>query len=278
MSGEPAEFPAIAQRTVKRMRLESDASPELDAVAVEEPLEIRVAGDPLAITMRTPGEDRFLAVGFLHAEGVVPSLAHVGTVAHCGRPGDEGFGHTIDVSPGPGCSLDTEALDGARRGTLTTASCGICGRRSIDDLLVRVGPLRDGRRVPRELLLNAIDSLRAQQRAFTRTGGAHAAAALAIDGTCLAHAEDVGRHNAVDKVVGRLLYDGKLEHAVVLAVSGRVSFEIVQKAAAARIPTIAAVSAPTSLAVDLACKAEITLAAFVREGGMNVYAGADRID
>ncbi len=250
----------------------------VDLVATEEPLEIRVASDPLAVTMRTPGEDRFLAVGFLFAEGVIATLEDVGTVAHCGRPGDEGYGNTIDVSPGPGVSFDPSTLDGTRRGTLTTASCGVCGRRSIDDLLERVGPLRDGTRVSAAVLLSAPAALSSRQRTFERTGGAHAAAALLADGTCIAHAEDVGRHNAVDKVVGKLLYEGRLDETTVLAVSGRVSFEIVQKAAAARVPVIAAVSAPTSLAIDLAGRAEITLVAFVREGRMNVYTGAARLD
>ena len=269
----------ITERPVRRVGVGEHARrPEVDQVAVEAPLEIRVAGEPLAVTMRTPGEDRYLALGFLLAEGVVKTLADVGTVAHCGRLDDEGYGNTIDVGPGPGFSFDTRTLEDTRRGTLTTASCGVCGRRSIEDLLARIEPLGDQARVPADVLLAAPASLASRQESFARTGGAHAAAALQADGRYLAHAEDVGRHNAVDKVVGMLLYGGTLDQAVVLAVSGRVSFEIVQKAAAARIPVIAAVSAPTSLAIDLAARAEITLAAFVREGRMNVYTGSERLN
>ncbi len=248
---------------------------ELDHVAIEEPLEIRLAGDPLAVTMRTPGEDRWLAIGFLFAEGVIASLDDVGSVAHCGRPGDEGFGNVIDVVPGPGVVLDASRLEGTRRGTLTTASCGVCGRRSIDDLLARIAEDDRDLRVSRELVVSAPERLYEAQARFAHTGGVHAAAALAHDGRALAVAEDVGRHNAVDKVLGRLLYDRAM--ADVLVVSGRVSFEIVQKAAAARIPIVAAVSAPTSLAVDLAERAGITLAAFVRDGRLNIYTHARRI-
>jgi FdhD protein len=250
-----------------------------DRVVVEEPLEIRLAGDPLAVTMRTPGEDRFLAVGFLFAEGIVRSIADLGSVAHCGRQGEEGFGNTIDVIPGPGVSLDPSRLEGARRGTLTTASCGVCGRRSIDDLIARIGVIERPRAIDRRTIASAPETLSAGQTRFAQTGGLHAAAALADDGTVLALAEDVGRHNAVDKAIGRLLYDDRIarEEAALLVVSGRVSFEIVQKASAARIPAIAAVSAPTSLAIDLAERAGITLAAFVRDGRFNVYAHAERI-
>ena len=142
--------PAITERDARRVSADG-AVDEADVVAVEEPLEIQVGGEPLVLTMRTPGEDRFLAIGFLFAEGVVRSLADVGTVAHCGRPGEEGFGNVIDVTAGPGVSLDAGRLEGTRRGTLTTASCGICGRRSIDDLIERVGPSE------RELTVSVFD-------------------------------------------------------------------------------------------------------------------------
>ncbi|HJL18991.1 MAG TPA: formate dehydrogenase accessory sulfurtransferase FdhD [Sandaracinaceae bacterium LLY-WYZ-13_1] len=266
----------MTERPVRRS--EGDGWRELDdRVAVEAPLEVRLAGDPLMVTMRTPGEDRFLAVGFLFAEGVLAGLADVGRVHHCGRPGDEGWGNVIDVIPGPGVVLDASRLEGTRRGTLSTASCGVCGRRSIDDLLARIGELRRDERVPRRVVLDSPARLEEAQHRFAHTGGVHAAAAQTADGRVLAHAEDVGRHNAVDKVCGHLLYEGRLDEAVVLAVSGRVSFEIVQKAAAARVPVVTAVSAPTSLAVDLADRAGITLAAFVRGGRVNVYTHAHRI-
>ncbi|MBX3272209.1 MAG: formate dehydrogenase accessory sulfurtransferase FdhD [Sandaracinaceae bacterium] len=268
--------PAVTRREVLR---DPDGGPaEADAVAVEEPLEIRVGGEPLVITMRTPGEDRFLAVGLLFAEGVLESLADVGTVAHCGRAGDEGFENVIDLTAGPGVALDASRLEGTRRGTLTTASCGVCGRRSIDDLLARIGPLDHARKVPRAIARAAPEILARSQDAFPRTGGVHAAAALTADGALLAAAEDVGRHNAVDKVVGKLLYAGTLTDAALLVVSGRVSFEIVQKAAAARVGVVVAVSAPTSLAIDLARRASMALVAFARDGRMNVYAGAERLE
>lgn len=259
-------------------RYDGDAAwSEEDTVAVEEPLEIRVAGDPVGITMRTPGEDRELTLGFLFAEGVIPSIDAVGSVAHCGRPTDDGFGNVIEVLPAPGTSLDPERLEGSRRGTLTTASCGTCGRRSIDDLLERVEPAADGPTFSVELLARSTEQLRAVQPRFAQTGGVHAAALLDEAGGILASAEDVGRHNAVDKVVGRLLMDGALERAALLTVSGRVSFEIVQKAAVARVRAVTAVSAPTTLAVDLAVRARLTLCAFVRGGRFNVYAGPERV-
>jgi len=266
----------ITQRPVHRFGDGAEPA-RVDDVAVEEPLEIRVDGEPLAVTMRTPGHDRHLAVGFLFGEAVVESLADVGSVAHCGRPGEEGFGNAIDVISGPGVTLDASRLEGTRRGTLTTASCGVCGRRSIDDLLERIGPVERELSLDRAVLARAPDALRSLQRAFERTGGLHAALALSADGASLAHAEDVGRHNAVDKTIGRLLYDATIADAAALVVSGRVSFEIVQKASTARVPVIVAVSAPTSLAIDLAVRAEITLCAFARDGAMNVYSRPDRV-
>ena len=268
----------VVARTVERVDEQGVASRADDDIAVEEPLEIRVAGDALVLTMRTPGNDPDLAIGFLFAEGIIASIADVGTVAHCGRPGEEGYGNAIDVAPGPGVSLDPERLSTTRRGTLTTAACGVCGRRSIDDLLARTGPVPAGSRVPLEVVAGSTAQLLRVQPAFERTGGLHAAAALDSGGEILAGAEDVGRHNAVDKVIGALLRTGALARARVLAVSGRVSFEIVQKAAVARIPIVAGVSAPTSLAVDLADRLGITLAGFVRDGALNLYAHRHRIE
>ena len=268
----------VAERTVDRVDGQRRTSRALDALAVEEPLEIRVAGDPLVLTMRTPGNDPDLAIGFLFAEGIIDGIADVGTVAHCGRPDEEGYGNAIDVAPGPGVSLDPERLSTTRRGTLTTAACGVCGRRSIDDLLARTGPVPAGSPVALEVVARSTERLREIQPAFDRTGGLHAAAALDVSGALLAGAEDVGRHNAVDKVIGTLLRTGALAGARVLAVSGRVSFEIVQKAAVAQIPIVAGVSAPTSLAVDLAERLGLTLAGFVRDGALNVYAHRTRIE
>lgn len=257
---------------------------QTDELVVEEPLEIRVAGDPLAVTMRTPGEDHDLALGFLFAEGVIAGTADVGTIAHCGRPGEEGWGNVIDVSPGPGVVLDPERLAQSRRGTLTTAACGVCGRRSIDDLLARTGTLPAGPTVPWEVLSGCTARLEEVQDNFSRTGGIHAAAAMDASGAILAAAEDVGRHNAVDKVLGAALRRDLLAvghagglRATLLVVSGRISFEILQKAAVAGIPVVAGVSAPTSLAVDLAERSNVTLAGFVRRGALNLYTHPERV-
>lgn len=277
----------IAERPVVRVGGPGDARTAApDAIVVEEPLEIRVAGEPLAITMRTPGDDHRLAVGFLFAEGVIAGFGDVGTVAHCGRPGSEGFENVIDVSPAPGVALDPEPLARSRRGTLTTAACGVCGRRSIDDLLARCGPIPGGPAIALSTLRRSTERLRGEQPNFARTGGIHAAALLGRDGSTLAAAEDVGRHNAVDKVVGALLYErvvgaGAVPSAArpaVLVVSGRASFEIVQKATVAGVPAVASVSAPTSLAVDLAEAVGIMLAGFVRDGALNLYSHPERVD
>jgi FdhD protein len=253
-----------------------------DSVAVEEPLEIRIAGDPIAVTMRTPGDDGDLALGFLYAEGIISSIRDVGTLAHCGRPGEPGYGNVIDVSAAPGTVLDVERVAATRRGTLTTAACGVCGRRTIGDLMESCTPLADGPVLPASLVASAVAGLRDAQRVFARTGGTHAAAVHALDGRRLAAREDVGRHNAVDKVIGALLRAGVVPGGdgagpAVLVVSGRASFEMVQKAVRARIPVVASVSAPTTLAVDVALAARVTLAGFVREDGLNVYAHPHRI-
>ena len=251
-----------------------------DEVAIEEPLEIRISGETLAITMRTPGNDRELVLGFLLAEGVIASARDVASVVHCGRTTDEGRENTIDVTLAPGVRppIDEETGMLARRGTLVTSACGVCGRRSIDDLLARMTPLPTGGRVSPETVTAAVSGLRERQPLFARTGGCHAASLVASHGSHVATFEDVGRHNAVDKVVGSRVLANALplsEH--ILVVSGRSSFEIVQKAFAAGIPLVASVSAPSSLAVDLARRANVTLVGFVRNGAMAVYASKDRI-
>jgi len=262
------------------------ASAATDAVAIEEPLEIRIAGDAVAITMRTPGADAQLAAGFLYAEGIIRSMDDLGTLSHCGRVGEDGYGNVLDVIPAPGAHLDLERVQATRRGTLTTAACGVCGRRSVDDLLALVSPLSVVERIPRRLVATSPELLRAAQATFSRTGGTHAAAILAADGSTLAVHEDIGRHNAVDKVVGTLLLAGRLGNPrspvaslppAVLVVSGRSSFEMVQKAAMARIPVLASVGAATTLAIDLATRAGVTLAAFVRSGTFNLYSHPERL-
>ncbi|HEY8207759.1 MAG TPA: molybdopterin-guanine dinucleotide biosynthesis protein MobB [Myxococcaceae bacterium] len=297
----PAARPLTAERSVPAVRFIPSgggafqlASEAPDTVAVEEPLEIRISGDSLAVTMRTPGDDLDLAVGFLFAEGLIHGASDLGSVAHCGRPDDEGYGNLVEVTPAPGVHIDLEKLDATRRGTLTTSACGVCGRRSVDDLLSRVGQVPPGGPpLSAHLIASAPDLLRREQRAFARTGGTHGAAIFDLRGRLLSVAEDVGRHNAVDKAIGALVRRGLIATApplgtlpppptpddtpTLLVVSGRASFEIVQKAAAAKLPIIAAVGAGSSLAVDLARRAGIALCTFVRGGTFNVYSRPDRI-
>lgn len=255
-----------------------------DELAVEEPLEIRVFGETLAITMRTPGDDAALALGYLLAEGVVKSADDVGSIAHCGHPGDEGWGNILEVTPAPGARLKLERLEPLRRGTVTTSACGVCGRRSVDDLLALAGPVEDGPDLPPGLLRAGAEALGRCQPNFARTGGVHAALVLSAAGDLLASAEDVGRHNAVDKVLGALLREGRLPARRVpgapalLVVSGRASFEIVQKAIVAKLAAVASVSAASTLAVDLAERANLSLATFVRGSGYVLCAHPERVE
>ena len=270
----------VARREVRRVAEGVLQAPAEDDVVAEEPLEIRAQGETLAITMRTPGADRELAVGFLFAEGVISSRDDVGRVSHCGRPDQEGYGNTIDVVPGPGVSLDIDRLSATRRGTLTTSACGVCGRRSVDDVIARCTPLPVARgAIAPATILNAVDGLRSRQPNFARTGGIHGAAIHDTEGNVLSAFEDIGRHNAVDKVVGALLLSGRIPGSdpALLVVSGRASYEVVQKASAARVPVVASVSAASSLAVDLARASGITLCGFVRDGKMTVYSNPERI-
>lgn len=249
-----------------------------DELVVEEPLEIRIAGDTFAVTMRTPGHDRELVMGLLFAEGVIRSRDDVGGLAYCGRTGDEARENTMEVTAGPGRVLTFDRDGLQKRGTVTTSACGVCGRQSIDDLLARAGPVPIGAAVTAAQITRAVRLLADVQPLFRRTGGCHGAALVSFDGKVAAAFEDVGRHNAVDKIVGRRLLDDALplsDH--VLVVSGRASFEIVQKAALAGVPVVASVSAPSSLAVTLAEKTNVTLAGFVRGESLNVYAGKCRV-
>jgi FdhD protein len=255
----------------------------LDWLAVEEPLEVRVDGEPLATILRTPGHDARLALGFLFSEGIVAGIDDVGTIAHCERLGDEARGNVIDVRSGPGVLLAPELAPG--RATAVNASCGVCGRRTIADLCARAGALpEDGTTVAAGLVAAMMERLSAAMPAFQRTGGIHGAAAFTASGEMLACHEDVGRHNAVDKTVGALLLARRCGagaraegRPAVLCVSGRAGFEIVQKAAVARIPVVASVSAASSLSVDLARESGLTLASFVRGGRLSIYSCAARI-
>jgi FdhD protein len=252
--------------------------PHADELSVEEPLEIRVLGETIAVTMRTPGHDSELAAGFLLAEGLVRSPAELGTIAHCGKLGDEATHNTLNVVPAPGVVFDLDALELARRGTLTTSACGVCGRRLIDDLTARLTPPAATARFERAFIAGLSQELRARQPHFARTGGLHAAGVARPGTGFLVVREDVGRHNAVDKALGRLLLDGHVPASgTVLVVSGRTSFEIVQKAAAAGLSAVVGISAPSSLAATTAARFGILLCGFARDGSFNVYAGAERL-
>lgn len=249
-----------------------------DFVAVEEPLEVRVNGVPFAVIMRTPGADRDLAAGFLLAEDVVRSADELGAIEYCADVADEARGNVINVRvTGAAAGRLAERL-GERRQVTMTAACGLCGRRTIEALRGRAAVVGGAWTVPAPLVASLPGRLRRAQALFDSTGGLHAAALFQLDGALMLAAEDVGRHNAVDKIVGRTLLDGRhpLDRAL-LAVSGRASFEIVQKALFAGVPLVAAVSAPSSLAVDLATDAGITLCGFVRRGAFNLYAHPQRV-
>lgn len=210
----------VARRMVRRFGEGGLGAPEEDCVAVEEPLEIRVSGDTVAVTMRTPGEDRQLAVGFLFAEGIVRSVEDLGSLFHCGRPGEEGYGNVLEVTPAAGVVLEVERVEASRRGTLTTAACGVCGRRTVEDLLTVVSPVPPGPVLSASVVARATERLRDVQRNFERTGGVHAAAALDESGEVLAAFEDVGRHNAVDKVVGALVLEGTVRSTQAVEAEG----------------------------------------------------------
>ena len=251
----------------------------VDTLAVEEPLQIEVAGEPLTVTMRTPGDDVDLVLGFLHAEGLLREAADVVSMRHCTDLGPDGEPtyNLVQVAPRPGSRLAGERV---ARPFTTTSACGVCGSASVDDVLARVpAPLHeDPVRLDPLVLAGLPDALRAGQAAFERTGGLHAAGLFTADGELLCLREDVGRHNAVDKVVGWALGRGLLPlRGAVLVVSGRASFELVQKAAMAGVPVLAAVSAPSSLAVSLAREAGMTLVGFLRPPRANVYAGGHRL-
>ena len=246
-----------------------------DRVAAEEPLEIRVGGRPLAVVMRTPGDDTALAAGFLLTEGLIRGPEDIERVAHCTDVPPAAMSNVIDVTLGPGVP---DPLERGRRNFYASSSCGICGKSSIEEVRQQAAPLPAGGTIAPDALPRLMPALRSAQVTFERTGGLHAAGLFRFDGTLVATAEDVGRHNTVDKIVGGrlLLGDWPLGDRLLL-VSGRVGFEIVQKAWLAGIPAIAAVSAPSSLAVELAHEARMTLVGFLRGEDYNVYAGPERL-
>lgn len=255
-----------------------------DALAVEEPLEIRVGfldGDvrrnrAVSITMRTPGDDFELAAGFLFTEGIVSSPDQITEIKHCGPKDTEGETNTVRLDLADGVAIDLKSLE---RHFYTTSSCGVCGKSSIEALYTGAKQLEpNGLRIGGALINSLPDILRQNQDVFDRTGGLHASALFDPEGGLIAIREDVGRHNALDKVIGARLLKGETSLSdSVLMVSGRASFELVQKALMASIPVMLAVGPPSTLAVELANEFGMTLVGFVRDGGYNVYAGAERV-
>ena len=273
---EAADVVRDEVREHRALKWHGGATSERDEkLAVEEPLEIRLAGRRFTLTMRTPGHDEELAAGFLFAEGFINNATELGEIRRVrGRKGAPDS-NAIDVI------LNVPA-DGLRarlkRNFVMSSSCGVCGKTSIDSIRRRVAPASDSAQVLPATLLSLPEKLRAGQRVFAATGGLHGAAIFSLDGALLTIREDVGRHNAVDKVIGYALMNTMVPLSRhLMMVSGRLSFEIVQKAAAAGVPILAAVSAPSSLAVDLAEEIGTTLVGFLRDGSFNIYTRPDRI-
>ncbi|WP_212998607.1 formate dehydrogenase accessory sulfurtransferase FdhD [Winogradskya consettensis] len=267
------------RRPVMKINLDSDAEPRRrpDDLAAEEPLEIRLRKEPLAVTMRTPGQDIDLAMGFLLTEGIIRTADDVLTAQLCAGTDTPNTYNVVDIVLG--ADVPPPATD-VSRNFYTTSSCGVCGKASIDAVRTRSQfDVRTDKTVVAARTLSEIpDKLRAAQRTFERTGGLHAAGLFTADGELLVLREDVGRHNAVDKVIGWALREGRLPlTGHVLLVSGRASFELTQKAWMAGIPVLAAVSAPSTLAAELADEAGMTLVGFLRGPSMNVYSGSERI-
>ena len=277
-----AESSSLRDVSIVRMQ-NGKAANAVDRVATEEPLEIRLHGQPFAVIMRTPGADRELAAGFLLAERVIRNADELGTIEYCTdpeaatrpQPGD----NVVNVTLAPGLEDRLASVFDSRRNVATNSSCGLCGRRTIESLTTDVAPLDATWRVAASAIGQMPARLRERQAIFDETGGLHAAGLFTHGGELIDVAEDVGRHNAVDKIVGRcLMRDALPLSSHMLCVSGRASFEIVQKALFAGMPVVAAVSAPSTLAIDLARAFGITLVGFVRGGDFTIYARAERVD
>jgi FdhD protein len=247
-----------------------------DFVAVEEPLEIRLAGLTLSVTMRTPGDDEELVAGFLLSEGVITGADDLDVIArYRGPDADPNLGNVMNVLLKGDSRVARERL---RRNFVTSSSCGLCGKAMIDAIRSSLPPVRSGTTIPIARVHELAPLMSQAQTTFEKTGGLHAAGLFDADGRLIVLREDIGRHNAVDKVIGHMVLTGKMPlDRHILFVSGRASFEIVQKALVARIPVVAAVSAPSSMAVQTAQAANMTLVGFVRNGGFNIYTGAHRI-
>jgi FdhD protein len=243
-----------------------------DDLAEEEPLEIRVRGRAVSVTMRTPGHDAELAAGFLLTEGIIHGPQDILRIEHCDR---NESGNVLNVLLAPEVPVDFERLT---RHVFASSSCGLCGKATIEAIQGQFPPIQSDLRLDAELLATLPQEMRAAQETFNRTGGLHAAALFDAGGKLIVLREDIGRHNAVDKVIGHCLLNGPFPpDRHILLVSGRSSFEIMQKALAARIPIVAAVSAPSTLAATFAQESGQTLIGFLRDRRMNVYANPQRI-
>ena len=245
-----------------------------DEVAVEEPLEIRIEGLSVAVVMRTPGHDRELVAGFLLSEGIVRNRSEIFEITQCPADSSE-QGNVVTIALTDPAAFDPKKFT---RHVFASSSCGICARTSIEAVRQQFPKLDDSMTVSAEIFAKLPDQLAAAQKTFQRTGGLHACALFDRHGTLLGIREDVGRHNALDKLIGNALLENRIPlRDRILLLSGRVSFEMMQKALAAGIAIIAAISAPTTLAIECARESNQTLIAFLREGTMNIYAGAERI-
>ena len=275
MSPSPAELHGVGAGSVVRRKADGTYECITDEVTIEEPLEIRIGADPIAVTMRTPGNDEELAAGFLLSEGIVRTRTDLREIAHCTLPAS--LGNVLNVTLSPGAKFNPAATH--RFGTIST-SCGLCGKTSIEFIRQQFPPIDLAARIQIEAatLLALPETLRNAQANFARTGGIHAAAIFTLDGELIVLREDIGRHNAVDKAIGRAFLDGILPLSRhILLVSGRSSLEIVQKALAAGIPIVASVSAPSSLAINFARESGQTLIGFLRPPTFNVYSHLDRV-
>lgn len=272
----------ITQRTpTTRITADGARNRRVDTVAVEEPLSLRVDGEVIVVTMRTPGDDFDLALGYLYGEGVINGADDVVTLMHCVDEDESGRAtfNVVDVTTRSGAA-DRAALQRAKRVGFVSGACGICGSQAIDDLLPRLRhrPAADDTSFDPALVAAMPDTLRAAQRTFDKTGGTHAAGLFDAAGELLALREDVGRHNAVDKLIGAALRQGRASlSGMAIQLSGRAGYELVAKAAVAGAPLVASVSATTSLAVETADAVGLTLVAFNRPGRMTVHTRADRL-
>lgn len=277
-------LPKIAKHETRKISIRKAAAAQAaanhhsfeDHLAVEEPLEIRINDEPVTVTMRTPGDDVQLAAGFLYSEGLLKNAKDIGTLRHCENTSNVDLKNIVNLTYANGHKPDLSRL---RRNFFSSSACGVCGKASIDQIKTLAKPIDSKLKVKLDVVYSLGHSLRKAQTLFEKTGGLHAAGVFDEKGVLFVLHEDVGRHNAVDKAIGHMLLENRvpLDHHL-LMVSGRTSFEIVQKAVMARVPIVAAVSAPSSLAVDTAREFGVTLVGFLREDDFNVYTHAERIE